>query len=214
MPCRDIEELGALPTRGGSPVRFLSLGRLLHWKGFELSLRAFARLAGRCPTSEYWIVGDGPERRRLERLVQSLGLTGKVRFWGKIPRSEVLGKLADCDVLVHPSLHDSGGWVCLEAMAAGRPVVCLDLGGPASQVTEETGFKIPAVSPGVAVRDLAVAMMRLAEDSSLRFRLGQGGRQRVAAHFEWDQKGVFMANIYEVLREDEIQRFAWVSGEN
>src|SRR2546430_4418443 len=42
----------------------------------------------------------------------------------------------------HPSLHDSGGWVCLEAMAAGRPVICLDLGGPGYQVTEESGIKI------------------------------------------------------------------------
>ena len=50
-------------------------------------------------------------------------------------------------MLIHPSLHDSGGWVCLEAMAAGRPVICLDLGGPGLQVTEKTGIKVKASTP-------------------------------------------------------------------
>jgi glycosyltransferase involved in cell wall biosynthesis len=196
VPRRDIEELGALPMREGNPVRFLSLGRLLHWKGFELSLRAFARFSRRCPTSEYWIVGDGPERGRLEKLAQVLGLTGKVRFWRTIPRPEVLEKLAECDVLVHPSLHDSGGWVCLEAMAAGRPVVCLDLGGPALQVTEDTGIKVPATSLEQVVSDLAAAMARLERDPGLRTRLGMAGRQRVQEHFDWAGKGDWLSELY------------------
>jgi glycosyltransferase involved in cell wall biosynthesis len=215
LPRRDIKEPGAPPPiREGSSVRFLSLGRLLHWKGFELSLRAFARFASHCPASEYWIVGDGPERGRFEKLAQNLGLTSKIRFWGMIPRSEALEKLADCDVLVHPSLHDSGGWVCLEAMAAGRPVICLDLGGPALQVTQETGIKVPAISPEQAVSDLAAAMTELAKDPDLRVRLGVAARQRVREHFDWDQKGVFMANLYGALKEDEVERFAWASEEN
>ena len=66
----------------------------------------------------------------MEKLARELGITANVKFWGGIRRAQVLEKLAECDVLIHPSLHESGGWVCLEAMAAGRPVVCLDLGGP------------------------------------------------------------------------------------
>jgi glycosyltransferase involved in cell wall biosynthesis len=199
VPRREAEELGALPIREGSPVRFLSLGRLRHLKGFELSLRAFALFKPQFPTSEYWIVGDGPERSRLEKLAQNLELTGKVRFWGMVPRSEALAKLADCDVLVHPSLHESGGWVCSEAMAAGRPVVCLDLGGPALQVTEETGIKVPAISPEQVVRDLADAFYKLASDPQLRARLSLGARKRVQEHFNWDKKGLFMTKLYDSL---------------
>jgi glycosyltransferase involved in cell wall biosynthesis len=195
----EIEEFGALPAREASPLRFLSIGRLLHFKGFDLGLRAFARFARRCPTSEYWIVGDGPERGRLEKLAEDLGLTGKVRFWGMIPRSEVLGTLADCDVLVHPSSHDSGGCVCLEAMAAGRPVVCLDLGGPALQVTKETGIKVPATSPEQVVRDLEDAFYKLASSPELRVRLGFGAKKRVEEDFNWDKKGLFMVRLYETL---------------
>ena len=60
---------------------------------------------------------------------------------------ELAGKLADYDILLSPSLYDSGGWVNLETMAAGRPVVCLDLEGPGLQVTENAGIKVAAISP-------------------------------------------------------------------
>jgi glycosyltransferase involved in cell wall biosynthesis len=210
----EIGRLCSFTIRQSNPLRLVSIGNLLHWKGFELSLRGFAHFQSRFPAAEYWIIGDGPERKRLRKLAQRLGVGGSVTFWGAIPRRQVLEKLAECDVLLHPSLHDSGGWVCLEAMAAGRPVVCLDLGGPALQVREDTGIKVPATSPEQVVSDLAAAMMQLAEDPDLRIRLGVAARQRVREHFDWDQKGVFMASLYGALKDDEIERFAWASGEN
>jgi glycosyltransferase involved in cell wall biosynthesis len=185
-----------IPLREGNPFRLLSLGRLLHWKGFHLGLEAFARLAQEHPQTEYWIVGDGPERRNLERLAVKLGVRDRVRFFGALPRGEALEKLALCDVLVHPSLHDSGGWVCVEAMAAGRPVICLDLGGPALQVTEETGFKVPAHSPEQAVQDMAEAMRRLARDVDLRRRMGEAARRRVQEEFSWRRRGLQIREMY------------------
>src|ERR1700682_3106884 len=201
----EIRTLSALPLRQSDPFRFFSIGVLLHLKGFDLGLRAFARFQAQFPATEYWIIGDGPERKRLEKLARNLGLAAKVRFWGTIPRAKVLKKLADCDVLVHPSLHDSGGWVCLEAMAAGRPVICLDLGGPALQVTEDSGIKVPANSPEQVVRDLANGFYKLASDPELRARLGLGARKRVEEHFNWEKKGLFMTKLYESLSivEDE-----------
>ena len=214
LPAEELVKLMALPLRHGNPFRVLSLGRLLHWKGFELGLQAFARFHALFPDSEYWLIGDGPERKRLERLGRKLGIRGRMVFWGVLARSEALEKISQCDVLLHPSLHDSSPMVAVEAMAAGRPVVCLDLGGPALQVTEDSGIKVPATSPEQVVSDLAAAMMQLAEDPDLRIRLGVAARQRVREHFAWDQKGVFMANMYGLLKEDEIERFAWASGEN
>jgi glycosyltransferase involved in cell wall biosynthesis len=199
----EILRLGSIPPRHRGPFRPISIGSLLHLKGFDLSLRAFARFQRRYPAAEYWIIGDGPERRRLERLTRELRIADKVTFTGALLRCEVLERLADCDVLLHPALHDSGGCVSLEAMAAGRPVICLDLGGPACQVTDDTGIKVPATSPQQAVSDLAAALLRLAQDPNLRLRLGQAGRRRVAAQFDWDQKGIFMANLYEALKKKE-----------
>jgi glycosyltransferase involved in cell wall biosynthesis len=194
----DRSYLDSLSSPGvDEPVRFLSLGNLLHLKGFHLGLRAFA--AANLPRSEYWLVGDGPYRAYLERLTRRLGIEDKVRFWGLLPRREALAKLGSCHMLVHPSLHDSGGWVCLEAMAAGRPVLCLDLGGPGAQVTSDTGFKISARDPDAAVKDMAEVMAVLAYDPGLRVRMGQAGKERVATNYAWERKGKFLATLYEEL---------------
>ena len=195
----DISRLAALPAAPEGVFRLLSVGRLLHWKGFALGIRAFREFQQSFPASEYWIVGDGPERRSLAQLAGQLGLRSQVKFLGPLPRAEVPGKLAQCHVLAHPSLHDSGGWVCLEAMAAGRPVVCLDLGGPALQVAARTGIKVAAIEPRQAVRDLSSAFARLARNPSLCSRLGKAGQQRVKQHFCWETKGEFYREISEAI---------------
>jgi len=199
LPAKGIQWLASVPAHTGNPYRLLSLGRLLHWKGFHLGLQAFARYVRHFPRSEYWIVGDGPERKNLERLARDFAVAEKVRFWGALPRAEALEKMTDCDVLVHPSLHDSGGWACVEAMAAGRPVICLDLGGPALQVTEETGFKIPAQTPEQAVGEIAQAMLKLAIDPGLRRRMGEAARCRVREVFSWERRGAEICELYGFL---------------
>jgi glycosyltransferase involved in cell wall biosynthesis len=197
MNRREVQNFRTFPIRRSTPFRLISMGRLVHWKGFHLSLRAFAEFQSSFPDSEYWIVSGGPEGNRLKATAKQLGVESKVVFWGGFPTlEEVYAKLAQCDVLVHPALHEAFGNVCLEAMAAGRPVICLDLGGPALQVTEETGIKVPAIAPGQVIRDLAAAMSRLAGDPALRVRLSQAGRLRAELDFNWDKKGEWMNQLY------------------
>lgn len=196
LPQDEILQLAKVPFRQHGPFRLMSIGDLLSWKGFDLGLRAFAQFHLHFPESEYWLIGDGPERARLEQLARQLNLEDSVIFWGRIPRQQVFEKLADCDILLFPGLHDSGGWVNLEAMAAGRPVVCLDLGGPAIQVTENTGIKVPAVSPKQVISDLAVGLGDLAKDSARRARMSSASRERVRQYFNWDQMGNQIVAFY------------------
>jgi glycosyltransferase involved in cell wall biosynthesis len=199
LPEREITELRAIPANEASPFRALSLGRLLHWKGFALGLRAFARFQARFPDAEHWLIGDGPERHGFERLAGELGIAKKVTFWGQLSRDQVLEKLAECHVLLFPSLHDSGGWVTIEAMAAGRPVICLDLGGPAVRVTEATGIKIPALNPEQATADLAAGLESLATDPTRLAQFALASRLRVDQEFNWDRRGEQLARLYERL---------------
>jgi glycosyltransferase involved in cell wall biosynthesis len=199
LPEQEITELRAIPANEASPFRALSLGRLLHWKGFELGLRAFARFQAHFPDAEYWLIGDGPERHGLERLAGELGIAKKVIFWGQLSRAQVLEKLAACHVLLFPSLHDSGGWVTIEAMAAGRPVICLDLGGPGVRITEATGIKIPALNPEQATADLAAGLELLATDPTRLAQFALASRLRVDQEFNWDRRGEQLARLYERL---------------
>lgn len=195
IPQSDRQLLAQLPAPPAKAFRLLSIGRLLHWKGFHLGLKAFAQLNQ--PEAEYWIIGEGPERQQLEALADELDISSQVRFLGRLPREETLNKLGACHALVHPSLHDSGGWVCLEAMAAARPVLCLDMGGPATQVTENTGFKVAASNPEQAVKNLASAMKVLYNDPELCQRMGKLGQTRISNVYDWRVKSQFIENIYQ-----------------
>ncbi|MGB8802816.1 MAG: glycosyltransferase [Candidatus Acidiferrales bacterium] len=199
LPPEEIHQFAEIPSRTDAPFRVVSMGRLVHLKGFELGLRAFARFHANFPESEYWLIGDGPERKRMERLALTLGVSQATRFWGMMPRERAITALSQCDVLLFPTLHDSGGCVSVEAMAAGRPVICLDLGGPALQVTEATGIKVPAITTDQVVTDLASAIEQLAVDPERRSKLGEAGRLRIDQEFNWEHKGEQLARLYERL---------------
>jgi glycosyltransferase involved in cell wall biosynthesis len=192
----EIQQLDKIAPRQSNLFRVFSVGGLLHLKAYDLGLRAFALFHRRFPESEYWLIGDGPERTRLQSLAAELEISECVTFCGVLPRAEVLTKLAQCDVLLHPALHESSGWASVEAMAAGRPVICLDLGGLALQVTKETGIKVPAHSPEQAVAELAEALAHLAQNPSLRAQLGRAARARVQDQFNWERKGEYLETLY------------------
>ncbi len=192
----EVQALAQYDLPSDQPVRFISLGRLLHWKGFHLGLKAFAE--AKLPNAEYWLVGGGPELENLKAQAIKDGIENQVKFFGQIPREVALKKLQACHIMVHPSLHDSGGWVCIEAMAAGRPVICLNLGGPAVQVTEQTGFRIAADSPKQVAKEMATAMTKLAESPQLIAEMGVAGRQHVKENYSWDVVGDRLNAVYEL----------------
>lgn len=194
-----IAQFSALPQYDGQPFRFISIGRLLEWKGFQFGLQAFAKLADAVPDSEYWIVGDGPYRSALEALVADHNLGQRVRFLGHVDHEDVPQRLAECNVLVHPSLHDSGGNVILEAQLARRPVICLDWGGPGVLVTAETGIKFQPQTPAQDVQHLAEAMRQLVQDPDLCRQMGQRGQQHVIDEFHWERRITGFNQLYQEL---------------
>jgi len=187
-----------------SPIRFVSAGRNVSYKGFHLGLMAFAKLLSKSPVDcEYWIINTGPDHKYLRALAKRLGIADRVKFLGQLGSlSEVYYTIAKCHVLVHPALHEAFGNIVLEGMALGKPVICLNLGGPALQVTAETGFKVSARAPEQAVEEMVRAMCRLAEDADLRRRMGEAARRRVLKEFSWEQRGEKIRKIYEEVLND------------
>jgi glycosyltransferase involved in cell wall biosynthesis len=182
------------PPDGGPPF-FLAVTRLVPWKGVHLALRGFA--LARPSDVIFRIVGTGADRPRLERLTRALGIEHSVEFTGELTRAEVRSLLRGCLALVHTSLHDSGSTVCLEAMAVGKPVICLAVGGPATQVTSDTGFSIPAITPRQSVRGIADALSRVANDETLRSTLGENAQHRVRDVFAWTERERTLTGMYE-----------------
>jgi glycosyltransferase involved in cell wall biosynthesis len=194
----DLDKLQRMAnTAPETPVRFISIGRLLGLKGYTLGLQAFAR--ANIPDAEYWIVGDGPYRARLQSLARRLGIADRIQFLGWCDRDTTLAHLGAAHVLVHPSLHDSGGWVCLEAMAAGKPVICLDWAGPSTQVTPDSGIRVTPQSIEQVVDACADAMARLARDPEERRRMGSAGQARVVASFTWTKRIKTYESVYAAI---------------
>lgn len=194
----ELEAFGRFPPPPSGPFRAICMGRLLHWKGFHLAIRAFAIFAKNDPEAELWIVNDGPFRRELEKTAAKTGVQSRVRFFGHLSTyAEVLDKLAQSHVLMHPALHEAFGNVCMEAMAAGRPVVCLDIGGPASQVTAETGFVAPARNPEEAIEAMAAFLTRIAGDRALLAQMSAQARARVREKFTMRTMGAAISSFYE-----------------
>lgn len=179
------------------PILF-SAGRLVHWKGYSVLLKACAECRRRGGRLELWIGGSGPDQPRLQKLTVRLGIEDCVKFLGYLPnRDSVFDHLVRCDIFVMPTFHDGPPVVFLEAMAVGKPVICLDLGGASEVIMPEWGVKLPAHSLPQVVGDLAQAISSLAGNVELRTNLGAAGRRRVEMGFSWNKKGDALKDIYK-----------------
>jgi glycosyltransferase involved in cell wall biosynthesis len=161
-----VDEVAA--GRGG---RLLYVGRLDRRKGIDTAIRALAQLP---PTMSLEVVGPGDddERRRLDALVDELGVTGRVRF-ATTARSELAARYRAADIFVFPSTWEEPfGLVPVEAMACGTPVVATRRGGSAEFLRD--GENCLAFPAGDAAA-MASAVTRLTGDAELRRRLVEGG---------------------------------------
>ena len=193
----NLAEFAALPGPPPGPLRAICIGRHVHWKGFYLAIRAFAEFSKKNSDAELWIVNDGPFRGELEKTAANTGVSARVKFLGTLPKySDVLERLGQSHVLLHPALHEGFGNVCMEAMAAGRPVGCLDIGGPASQITPETGFAAPATNPAEAVTALANFLERIDRDRALLAQMSAAARAHVQKNFTMRQINAQMRQFY------------------
>jgi len=179
----------------------ISVGRLIYIKGFHLALKAFSEANKKIPDMILKIIGDGTERKNLEQISLNDNLTDRIFFLGNISRENVINEMNKSDIFLFPSF-EGGGMVVLEAMAAGLPVVCLDYGGPGEMVTDECGIKVKPISPDQTIKDLSDALLKLANDTELRKRMGEAGRRRVEEFYTWDKKGEFIRKLYEEVLDE------------
>jgi glycosyltransferase involved in cell wall biosynthesis len=158
-------------------ARIVAVGRLKAPKDFLTLVRALRVLPR--GTFEAVIAGDGPDRHRLEREIDALGIGESVRLLGE--RSDVLRLLAEGDVFVLSSRSEGLPMSVLEAMAAGLPVVASRVGGVPELLGD--GVEGLLVRPG-EVGELAAALADLIAEPALRRRLGDAARARAEAYFD------------------------------
>jgi glycosyltransferase involved in cell wall biosynthesis len=200
LDTRQLQQFRKLPPPQLDRFRIISIGRLVPWKGYHLALKAFAQLLESFPDAEYWLINDGPERSRLENLASTLRSSKKVKFFGRLSSlEEVYQALGQSDVLLHAALRESFGNVCLEAMAAGRPVVCLAAGGPGMQITPEVGIAVAPTDEPATIGKLSEGLAKLAGGPALREQMGRAAQRRARQHFSQAAQTSEMLGIYRNL---------------
>lgn len=202
------QELGPIPSsaKKGKTLSFITAGRLIRLKGFDIVLRAFALFQESGFRADLEIIGQGPEEAHLRQLAQRLDILPSVRFISWLSREELLKRMRRSDIFLFSSFRDGGGAVVIEAMASGIPVICLNVGGPGFHIRKGWGEKIDSGRPEDVVKGFSEAMVRLAENPSERLALGKAGRQRAAIFYSWDCLGARMNEIYLDVFNEEYSR--------
>lgn len=194
----DLSKFGHLgnPLENLSPF-ILGVGRLVPVKGFDLLIKAFPLVKDQFPDLNLVLIGDGPERRRLENISYRCGLRKSVIFCGSIEPENVPGYFAGCEFFVLPSRRESFGMVCLEAMSAKKAVIATDVGAISEFLHHgKNGLLVQDRSP----RSLAEAIIRLLENPKLTKRFGMHGRRIVERSYTWQKiSDIYIETFQSVL---------------
>jgi glycosyltransferase involved in cell wall biosynthesis len=181
--CTDEHGIEQLNTK----LELIFVGGLIPCKACDLALRGAAPLL-RDGLARLVILGDGPERNRLQQLAKSLGIENAVCFHGWVSHAEVFKRLRSSDVLLFPSVRDFGAGVVFEALATGVVPVVADFGGPGDVVYPGVGYKLPVTNESEFLAQMETSLTRLAGDRDLLNRLRQQGMSYARECLTWEAK--------------------------
>jgi len=171
----------------------LSVGNLISIKGNDHMIRAVASLVPEFPALELEIIGDGPERERLESLARELKVESRVHIRGRQSRAQVAQAMKGCVVFALPSRYEGLGCVYLEAMATGKPAIGCRGQGIAEIIQHGTnGFLVGPDNE----KELALALAMLLRDKSRRDALGLAARDTVLDGLTLAHQAENLARIY------------------
>jgi len=192
---------------GEETPTILHVARLVEVKGTQYLIRAFARVAARNVDARLVILGEGPLKRSLQKLAQSLGVEQRVQFLGALPHAQVLEWMRKAAMLALPSVRTATGrveglgMVVLEAAATGVPVIGSRIGGiPEAIVDGRNGFLVPERDADA----LAGRIACLLDDPALRARMGAEARALVERQFDMHRQTEALEELYDAVLSNRL----------
>lgn len=196
-----VQSEDIVPVGKKENIILLSVGAVKGRKGYDISLRAFAKVKKKINSIKYYITGDiqsGQYYELLKQIIKEQGIENDVAFLGKVNRTELITLYQDCTIFVLTPRYindnfEGFGLVYLEAGASAKPVVASASGGvPDAVVDRETGILVPENDCDAT----AAALEELINNEELRHTLGTNGYHR-ARKFTWDTSASQIMRIYE-----------------
>ena len=175
-------------------ISLVTVGNLVPIKNIDLQIKLIKALTGRFNV-HLTIIGDGPEKRNLVGLTQSLGLVSKISFLGNIGHEQVINKVCQSDIFLFSSKSEGRPNVILEAMALGKPIIASDIDGNKELIEAEVTGELFSLRD---FDDLNNKITRLIVDKNYRQKLGEKARDYVAENkLSWSGTSEKYANIYK-----------------
>lgn len=166
--------------------------------GYPELLQGFADFIKEGKEAELYIMGDGEERSKYEKMVSQLEISNQVHFLGHVTNQEVANRLQELDVFILPSHQDSFGVAALEAQAAGIPVAVHRVGGlPEVVLDQKTGLIMDGNSP----EHITETLRWFADHPTKRHEMGKAAANFVRNSYSWSESGKRMKRIYQEILE-------------
>lgn len=174
--------------RSNGSLNFITVGRLDAWRGFDLCIEALARVTKSGRRMTLTIVGDGSDRERLEALAEDLGISEWVTFTGKVCIEDYFKLMEEADVVVNVALKEGAVTVSFDAMAMGKPLICLNTTGYTRNFSDKYARVLQlGADRDETIRYIAFAMEEMLDDDT-RSAMSRNART-AAQNFSWDIKG-------------------------
>lgn len=170
-----------------SCVEFITVGRLDPWRGFDLTIEAFAKASQKNRNIHLTIVGKGADKERLEALINRLQLTDKVTMTGAVSMENYQAYMRKCDVVVNASLKEGAVTVSFDSMAMGKPLICIDTTGYTRYFSSEYAEIVQLSDRETTIKALADSMVKLT-DAHVRYEMGKRA-QDAGRRFTWESRG-------------------------
>lgn len=180
----------------GAKLEMIFVGGLVPRKGCDIALHAAAALL-RSDRAHLTVIGDGPERSRLEELARSLGIEKAVDFCGWLDHKEVFRGMRSADVFLFPSVRDNGAGVVFEALASGAVPVVVDFGGPGDIIHADVGCKASLTNEHDVVAQMEKILTELAHDRDRLERLRRQGIAYARESLTWEAKARTVTRVLQ-----------------
>ena len=180
-------EIADVNSKKDDKIEFITVGRLDAWRGFDLVIESFARVAKENRNLHLTIVGKGADKQRLKGIAKSQGVQAQVTFTGNVPMDEYYRMLATSDIVVNASLKEGAVTVSFDSMAMGKPLICLDTTGYTRYFSNDYAVVIPRTRREEVIANLAAAMDRMT-NADERTAIGEKARN-AGTQFTWQARG-------------------------
>jgi glycosyltransferase involved in cell wall biosynthesis len=194
---KDVTKFVA-PTlkKDSSAIKYLSVGRLDAWRGFDLLIEAFSGAVKQNSQIQLEILGKGSDKKRLKAIIQQLDINSHVTMTGQVSMEEYYSKLANCDVVVNPCLKEGAVTTAFDSLSFGKPLIGIDTGGYTQYFKDDYSIIIPRNSRIEVVNNLTAAILELT-NNELRKQFSLKSLD-VSRFNTWENKG---QKIYKAIIE-------------